>query len=169
VRTGSRTERGQRLAALCAASLATGAGCAVTEQCSPRIVTPTAEVLNAPDTLAIGGKELVLSAYLWRDFMPVQSEKGSCLRGVFHVVTADSSSPPAGSGASFAWVIHQGRAWQTPLGGPSAQPPWGLDFTPADRGPRWGPGDSVDVVIGLSYLGQRHLLRASDQPIHQTQ
>ena len=169
MRVESRAGWRQRLAVIAVASLALGAGCSVTEDCRPRVVTPTLEIANAPDTVVVAGKMLVLTAYLWRDFMPVQSEKGSCLRGVFHVMTADSSAPPAGLGASFAWVIFRGRAWQTPLGGPSARPPSGLDFMPGDSGPRWGPGDSVDVVIGLSHLGQRHLLRAPDQPSHRTE
>jgi hypothetical protein len=168
VRSEWRSRFGAPGMAIGAAAWVLGTGCSVTEDCRSRNVTPSAEIANAPDTVVIAGKALVLRAELSRDFMPPLSQEGSCLRGVFHVVTADSSSPPAGLSASFAWVIRQGRAWQTPLGGPSSQPPWGLDFIPGDGGPGWAPGDTVDAVIRLHRLGQSFLLRARDQVIGMT-
>jgi hypothetical protein len=108
-------------------------------------------------------------ASLWRDFMPISPSDGKPLAGVLRIQTQDGSNIPADVAADTAWVLRGSDAWGTPVTAPgerSAGPVYEVSF--AD-GPKWGPNDTVDVVVRLrDAAGKVALLRAPQQPIGAT-
>lgn len=135
--------------------------------------TPSLEtLLNAPLTVEINGKELVLTTAMWRDFMPIAPPDGRGLFAIFHVVTTDSSDLPTDLQATAGFVIYGNDIWATRFTGeepaPSDDRPFQLvEF--ARNGPKFGPDVRVDAVIRLvDGAGQQYHLRADDQYIGAT-
>jgi hypothetical protein len=127
---------------------------------------------SAPDTLIIGEKRLILTAYMWRDFMPVSPPDGKPLIAIFRIVTTDSSDLPPGLHADAAWVLCEGEIWSTWID-EEAPPPEDEDpfqlVRIARDGPKFGPDVLVTAVVRLTdKSGTVYLLRADDQYIHRT-
>ncbi|MGA9116968.1 MAG: hypothetical protein WB626_09360 [Bacteroidota bacterium] len=130
-----------------------------------------ADLLAVPETTQVDGRKLVLSTYLWRDFMPVSPPDGRPLAAILHVDATDSLRLPAGLDADALWIVWTDRVWKSYCAGPTQGDParpYGLQRS-ASGGPRWGPHVSVDVIVRiLDAGGGMHLLRASHQWIHRT-
>lgn len=128
---------------------------------------PTLE--NAPSRVTIGGSELKLEAYLWRDFQPVSPPDGKPLIAVLRVRTADGGRLPDGIRVDQVSIVYNDDVWSAPVEEefPSAQP--SVLEVVAREGPKWQPGISVDVVVRIRDAeGRVYWLRAADQPIHRT-
>ncbi len=133
-------------------------------------VLPIADLASAPSRVTVGGASLTLTPTLWRDFMPISPPDGKPLTGVLRIQTEDGSNVPAGVAADTAWVIRGSEIWATfvaPTPGRAAGPLLELPFT---NGPKWGPHETVDVVVRLrDASGNIALLRAPQQMIGATQ
>lgn len=131
---------------------------------------PTLEA--SPDTLNIGGKKLILTTYMWRDFMPVSPPDGKPLIAIFTILTADSTDLPSGLEADAAWVICEGEIWSTWIDEEAPPPENGDPFQlirVARDGPRFGPDVFVTAVVRLTdNQGTVYLLKAENQYIHRT-
>jgi hypothetical protein len=150
-----------------AAHAVTGAAC--TDITAPPPHRPASELREAPTSIVVEGKALVLETYLWRDFMPIAPRHGRSLIAVMRVKTSDGSTVPASVAADGAWVVLEEDVWATEV---AEEYPRGVvapDYEVVARGgPTWGPGVSVDVVIRLRHEGRELRLRAADQPIRRT-
>jgi len=142
------------------------------------------DLRRAPTEVVLDGKSLSLSAYPWRDFMPTISDiplgpDGKPMAVVLKVTTSDRKPLPSGVRADRVWVLFGEQVWeiselkQHAKGIPSnkdSREEWincpdlpVCEFTVRD-GPKWGPGDFVDVVVRLTDKdGRRYLLQAPKQ------
>jgi hypothetical protein len=144
------------------------------------------DLRKAPTRILLDGKPLSLSAYLWRDFMPSIPSMidGKPMIAVFKVATSDKKSFPSGVRLDRAWVLFGEQMWETSdfreqLEGPRDNkdssekwincPDAPVCEAVARRGPKWGPGVFVDVVVRLTDREGRHyLLQAQKQYVERT-
>lgn len=78
---------------------------------------PLAVLHAAPDTIVVGGRQLSLSAYLWRDFMPISPADGKPLVAVLTICAADTAKLPASISCDTVWVVHDQEIWKAWLHG----------------------------------------------------
>jgi hypothetical protein len=142
------------------------------------------DLRNAPTEVVLDGKSLSLSAYLWRDFMPISPPDGKPMIAVLKVATSDKKPFPSGVRTDRAWVLFGEQMWEaSELKEQLKGPPYCKDasgkwikcpdspvfISVARDGPKWGPGLFVDVVVRLTDKGGRHyLLQAPKQYVNRT-
>ena len=131
---------------------------------------PVGDLHNAPASVAIDGQELMLTAFLWRDFMPSSPPDRKPLVAIFRPVAAGDGTVPTSVRIDTAWVVLGNDVWTVPITEerlPSAQQAYYEAV--ARNGPKWGPGVTVDVIVRIRAAGGTgQLLRAPNQPIHRT-
>ncbi len=131
---------------------------------------PSLEQLRqAPEQITIGGTELVLETYLWRDFMPMSPPGGRPLQGVVKLRNPQGKPLPSGLQITRVWVLRDQEVWETV---PEHDTP-GSTATQLERslrnGPGWEPGKEVTVVAEVQdATGKTYLLRADRQVIQRT-
>jgi hypothetical protein len=130
------------------------------------------ELIAAEDTIRLDGTQIVLKAYLWRDFMPISPPNGRPLQAVVTLLPVNSDYLPADIDVQKIWIIYQEELWSSPL---SAVRPVAADQAltslekTADNGPKWEPGIEVTVVVQvIDKKGNIYLLKAEQQTIHRT-
>lgn len=108
------------------------------------------ELRAATATAALAGKALYLQADLWCDFMPISPPNGKPLAAVLRVVALDGSVVAPEVQAHAAWVVHGGTVWvvRTLERRNSPHVPGTQEWV-ARGGPKWNPGDLVDVIVRL--------------------
>ena len=114
-----------------------------------RMPHPTpVEFRSAPSRLVVNGRIVSVEAELWRDFMPISPPEGSPLAAVVYL-SAPAGEPPA-AGELYIWAIRGNEIWRSVMTFSY------VDGTRSNArvyqsggGPRWEPGTTVDVVIGL--------------------
>jgi len=144
---------------------------------------PRPELESAPTRVVLEGRAVLLSASLYRDFMPSvpPTPKGKPLTAILAVEAVDQEPFPADFRVDRAWVLHDGDVWEVSEleeqdledpsykdeGGRSRNRPQSPVFRVVARGgPLWGPNVRVDCVVRLSDgQGRSYLLRAEDQGI----
>jgi len=133
-------------------------------------VRPAPELRATPVRVTLGGQELVLETYLWRDFQPISPPDGKPLIGVLRIKAANGSAVPATTRATAAWVVLGSDVWATAVAEEQPRGTTGDAYEVVIRdGPKWGPGVTADVVVRLRDAGGNTvLLRAADQSIHRT-
>ena len=137
------------------------------------ILTPaeiSKEVLEAaPETIRIENKDLTLSTYLQRDFMPVSPPGGQPLNAVVFIQASDSSEIPVALEADAIYIINQDEVWKSFFDDniPPENSVTQLVRIARD-GPKWEPGIYVDVIVSLTYGKDKMLIRAADQLINRT-
>ncbi|MCX8117110.1 MAG: hypothetical protein N3G78_04155 [Desulfobacterota bacterium] len=136
---------------------------------SPRDPT-VKELIATPERITVGGKDLSVEAYLWRDFMPISPPGGRPLMASIRLKTVDGTLLPKGLKVARIWLVKGEEVWIPAKKEVIREdgPPSLLNITLRD-GPKWGPGLHVEVVLELRDDQNRsHLIRASRQPIHRT-
>lgn len=125
---------------------------------------------SAPDTVKVAGARLVLSAFLWRDFMPSSPADGKPMIAVIHLVTADSTDIPADLSPTCLWVLNGRQIWASTFSAEARPPgpPYELERVARD-GPKWGPNIDVDVVVGIEDQGVIRLVAARRQRVIRTE
>jgi len=143
------------------------------------------ELRNAPNEIVLDGKSLSLSAYLWRDFTPSTSSSsdgspGTPLMATLKVATSDKQPFPTGVRMDRAWVIFEEQIWVASdfrsQVKPSPEEDGWIICSAAPvceatirRGPKWGPGVFVDIVLRLTDKeGQYHLIQVQRQLIQRS-
>ncbi|MCL5029626.1 MAG: hypothetical protein M1480_11505 [Bacteroidetes bacterium] len=137
---------------------------------SPPFV-PIEKLLSAPDTISIEGKNIYLSTFMWRDFMPISPPDGKSLIVIAKIETVDSSKISSSIIADAIYIVNDNQVWKSYLRDESP----GSDLIKPYRivkiardGPKWGPRIYVDVVVRLRVNLNIYLLKASKQYIGAT-
>jgi hypothetical protein len=133
---------------------------------------PTVKALtDAPETITIEGRQLVIETYLGRDFQPISPPDGKLLIASLKLKTTDNTNLPAGVEVVNVWVINGELIWL-----PTAKEIRRGDNQSSTMqiivrdGPKWGPGIKVDVVVELKDAkGRSYLLRDPKQDIGLTE
>ena len=132
---------------------------------------PLAELEAAPLAVVVNGQEVVLSPYLWRDFMPFTPPDGRPMIAILRLESADGA-PLAGTvSIDAAWVVNDDEVWTGSVREHRLAPPPPMYYEAVMRGgPKWGPGITVDVVVRVrDSTGEPQLIRATNVPIHRTE
>jgi hypothetical protein len=125
------------------------------------------ELLKSPQKIEIGNREFVLSAYLWRDFMPISPPGGRKMIAVVKVIASDSSSFPKSIDAERMWIINDDQVWSTKFSETQFDGEYELVKVARD-GPKWGPGIEVDVIVELKDGNKKYYLKANNVVINRT-
>jgi hypothetical protein len=131
---------------------------------------------GATPTARLGGKELRLDAFLWRDFMPMSIDPGTppeaLRRGLLASVqlrALDGSAVPQGLQIEGLWVVQGDEVWAAPT---TEQYRWASGEAygvVARQGPTWEPGTFADVFArARDAAGQSALLVIRAQRIGAT-
>jgi hypothetical protein len=127
-----------------------------------------AQLASAPETLDLPQQDYRLESDLWRDFMPMSPEDGRPLIAVARLKSTDQQPIPDDVKLIYLWVVDGDRMWATKFSEPPIRSGDTIQRVARD-GPKWGPGISVDVVVGVTIgSSELRLVRASDQLIHRT-
>jgi len=122
---------------------------------------------KSKESLITAGNNLVLTTYMWRDFMPVVGSDGRRLVGVVHLQDAQGSALSPSISLKRLFVIKGNEIWTTGFSEMSS-----VDATKLEgvvlNGPFWGPNINVDVVCEFVVDGKVYHIMAKDQPIHRT-
>jgi hypothetical protein len=131
---------------------------------------PRAVLQAAPDTIVVQGRSLTLSAFLWRDFMPISPPDGKPLVAIVTITALDTARLPASISCDVVWIVYSGEIWKAWLQREASGnvKPNQMSLMARD-GPKWGPNVFVDVIVRVSGdSGQARLLRAPRQWIGRT-
>lgn len=152
------------LTALATASLLL-AGCDQATTISPQ----PSLLKDVPTQVRVDGYDLVLDAYVGRDFMPISPPDGKPMVAVLRIRTADGRPFPTGVTADRVSVVNGDQVWTAAARKEhDSQQANTLEVVARD-GPKWEPGTLVDVVVYLhDASGREHLLRAPDQRIQRS-
>src|SRR5512137_3176674 len=129
---------------------------------------PREELLAAPLVVTINGRDFNLETFIYRDLMPTSDPDGFPLYAIVYLTALDGQPFPDYIDSDRLWVINGDRVWETTFSDESRPRspthPYQLEKMARD-GPRWAPGDQVEVVVRVTTVGTR-LLRATNQTIH---
>jgi hypothetical protein len=127
-----------------------------------------AQLTSAPETLDFSQQRYTLTSNLWRDFMPVAPADGRPMTALVRLVRLDQQPIPDNVQLAYLWVINGKQVWATKLSGEPRKYDNVIERM-AMNGPKWGPGISVDVVVGVT-IGSSglRLVRAHAQMIGRT-
>jgi hypothetical protein len=126
-----------------------------------------AELLKSPESLVVAGNSLILSTYLWRDFMPVTHPDSTSLHGTSKLTDSDSLPIAMDIQMQKQYTLNGSQIWEADYhhyDWPSA-----FELNASVRnGPKWDPGTEVDVICEFSYQGIIYRLLKRSQIIHAT-
>lgn len=109
------------------------------------------ELLAAPDSLLVDGMRLSAQVELYRDFMPFSPPEGRPLVAYALLNGSPPDSVPPSVSVVYSWVIRDSlEVWSRTMSLQMIDPSRnGAHIYQARDGPLWGPGITVDVVIGV--------------------
>lgn len=125
------------------------------------------ELRSSPENTTIGDNKLRLTAYLWRDFMPIAEENGSKMNCVNKLTEVDSIPILNTITLKKQYVIKGNEIWTADYGEVRNNLDFILEGVVRD-GPKWGPNIEVDVVCEFENSGTRHRVLAKSQLIDKT-
>ena len=131
---------------------------------------PSADLASAPDTIEVAGSQVTLWASLWRDFQPISPPDGKPLISLVRLIETDSLRIDGAISPMYIWVVNGDHVWASRFTDEARppQPEYQIEKV-ARNGPKWGPGISVDVIVGIRYHEEPMILIAArNQLIYRT-
>jgi hypothetical protein len=125
------------------------------------------ELRSSPETISIENNNLILTTYLWRDFMPVAEENGSKMICINNLTEIDSIPILNTITLKKQYIIKGNEVWTADYLEISKN----FDFIIngiVREGPKWGPDFEVDVVCEFDNAGKTHRIIAKSQLINKT-
>ena len=126
------------------------------------------ELRTSPENISIGNNTLILTTYLWRDFMPIAEENGSKMICVNKLTEVDSIPILSTIKLKKQFVIKGDEIWTADYSETSNSVDFILEGVVRD-GPKWGPNIEVDVVCEFENSGATHRILAKSQLINKTE
>ena len=126
------------------------------------------ELRSSPETIIIGSNYLMLTTYLWRDFMPIAEEDGSKLFCNSKLTDVDHVGISNSIKLTKLYVIKGDEVWKTNYSEIIHKIDYILEGV-ASKGPKWGPEIEVDVVCEFESSGKVHRILAKSQWITRTE
>lgn len=127
------------------------------------------ELRNSLESLTINDNQLVLSTYLWRDFMPSPDAdgNGSKMICVNTLSTTDSVSILSSIQLKKQYIIKGNEIWTADYSEFNQNQPFEKEGI-VREGPKWGPDITVDVVCEFENNGTVYRIISKNQLIHKT-
>lgn len=144
--------------------------CVLSLTCTKFPDYPIDDLLNAPETIEIDGREFFVETTIWRGFEPICPPEGNPMAAIIWVVAVDSQHFPSSVDFDYLWVINEERAvWVTDFEEDETEiEDYALKKIARD-GPKWDVEPYpvlVDAVVRVKDgAGNDYLLRAADQII----
>lgn len=129
--------------------------------------TLAAELKKCQETISIDGKELVLSADLWRDFMPSVGAADNALHAAVKVTCSDKIPLPEKLTVTRLMVVKGDSVWVADINN-SERSDQQILLAGAKGGPEWKVEDKAEVIIELYDGKQIYSLRKSGVRIKAT-
>ena len=126
------------------------------------------ELRESPENISIGNNNLVLTTYLWRDFMPIAEENGSKMMCVNKLTEVDSIPILTSIVLTKQYVTKGNEIWTAEYSEIRNSIDFILEGVVRD-GPKWGPNVEVDVVCEFENSGTTHRILAKSQLINKTE
>lgn len=125
---------------------------------------------SSAELLTIDGKQYVLDAYLWRDFMPISPPNGRQLISINWLSTVDHSPIPANIQMIKQYVINGNYVWIANYFDDATYPEEFKMERVSRYGPKWGPDVTVLVVSVLKNRDTNsiHLIKVKNVTIGRT-
>ena len=144
--------------------------CALFLTCNKFPDYPISDLLNAPETIEIDGREFVMEAAICRSFMPSCPPDGHPMVAIIWLVAVDSEQFPSSVDFDYLWVINEEHdVWLTDF---EEDETYIEDYKlrkVARDGPKWDVEPYpvlVDVVVRVKDgADNEYLLRAANQII----
>lgn len=126
------------------------------------------ELRESPETISIGNNTLVLTTYLWRDFMPISEENGSKMMCINKLTEVNNVPILSTIELKKQYVIKGNEVWTAEYNEIKNSTDFILEGIVRD-GPKWGPNIEVDVVCEFENSGTTHRILARSQLINRTE
>lgn len=126
------------------------------------------ELRSSPENITIGNNNLILTTYLWRDFMPIAEENGSEMICVNKLTEVDGIPILNTIILKKQYVIKGNEIWTADYSEINNNIDFILEGVVRD-GPKWGPDIEVDVVCEFENSGMTHRIMAKSQLINKTE
>ncbi len=120
----------------------------------------TKKIVKAPESVKIDGKELVLSAELWRDFMPGVGESERSLRAAVSIEDKSGSQIPAGMEFKRLYVSKNDTAWVQTISN-SERSDTLIIRANTKGGPEWAPESEATVISEFTHNAKTYKLRTT--------
>jgi hypothetical protein len=133
---------------------------------------PIDQLLATPETIVVETRQLHLSTFMWRDFMPISPPGGKPLIAIIYVTATDTVRLPGSISTDAVWMVYNDQVWKSwftdePISPGELKPNRIVKI--AREGPKWGPNVNVDVIVRVyDGKGASRLLRAANQWIGRT-
>ena len=126
------------------------------------------ELRSRPESIIMGSNYLILTTYMWRDFMPVAEENGSNLLCTIKLKDVDNVAISKSIKLNKLYVIKGDEIWTTNFSKIKNDIAYILEGI-ANNGPKWGPDIDVDVVCEFENSGTVYRILAKSQSINRTE
>lgn len=125
------------------------------------------ELKESPESIILGNNNLVLTTFLWRDFMPIAEEGGSPLACVNKLTDTNNNGILDEINLRKQYLIKGNEIWESDYIEVTNESEFVLQGF-VNGGPKWGPDIEVDVVCEFEYLGNIYRILAKSQLIEAT-
>jgi hypothetical protein len=126
------------------------------------------ELRQSPESITIANNKLILSTYLWRDFMPISEENGSNMICINKVTEVDKIPILPNIILKKQYVILGNEIWTADYLEIRKISDFIIEGIVRD-GPKWGPSIEVDVVCEFDYDGTAYRILSKSQLIGRTE
>lgn len=114
---------------------------------------------NAATSAMVGDAHLRVEAVAWRSFQPITGEKGDPMLAIVRLIAAPGATIASDLKVDAVYFIRGNEVLAT-----TAREEQPREGTPnvveamVRNGPRWTPGDSIDVIAGVQHGGGTTIL-----------
>ncbi len=121
------------------------------------------------DRINIQDNELSLQSYVWRDFMPPTPEGGKSLYSLLLVHDCNANPIIDGISADQVWLYNGERSWSGALNRWDGSQANDTLYYSNHEGPKWEPGDHIDIYVEISFENETYILKQADVIIDRTE
>jgi hypothetical protein len=126
------------------------------------------ELKSLPESITIGSNTIILSTYLWRDYMPISEENGSKMNCVNKLTEIKEQPILSTISLKKQYIVKDNEVWTAEYTQIKHAPTYIIEGY-INGGPKWGPNIKVDVICEFEYLGVIYRILAKSQYISKTE
>jgi hypothetical protein len=126
------------------------------------------ELRSSPEIITIDKYNLILTTYLWRDFMPISEENGRKMICINKLTEVEKNPILPNITLKKQYVILGNEIWTADYLEIRKISKFIIEGIVRD-GPKWGPCIEVDVVCEFDYEGTTHRILSKSQLIDRTE
>lgn len=125
--------------------------------------------MNVYDRVSILDNELGLEPYIWRDYQPVIPEGGNPLYSLIRIYDINSNDIAECIHAESMWLFNSSKEWSGALNEITNFQTSDTLYYSNNEGPRWEPGDLIDVYVQITCEYNTYFLKQENIEIFRTE